>query len=123
MQFDKTLTAAEKADFDASGDFLEFFTFPQNTYLAHANVTVPDMDSNGAPQITLDLMAGSAVLVNNDTAGQAGGDVNYDGPLVDVSGDVFKLKIETVAATVPASYSTGFSVLALVYVGSPVVIA
>jgi hypothetical protein len=121
LSWSKTLTAAEKADFDASGDFLELFTLPANVRLEKASVVVPDMDSNGAPAITIDLMAGSTVLVNNDTAGQAGGTINYDAAgVVDVSSTTLKLKIETVAATVPGSYASGFSAEALVYFGAPV---
>lgn len=120
ISWSKTLTAAEKADFDASGDFLELFTFPANSRILNASVVVPDMDSHATPAITIDLMAGDTVLVNNDTAGQAGGTINYDAAgVIDVSSTVLKLKIETVAATVPSSYSSGFSAEVLVYVGAP----
>lgn len=115
----RTLTAAEVGDFNASGDFLNFFTFPTNCYLAGALVTVPDMDSDGTPSVTLDLMSGSTVLVNDDTAGQAGGVITYNG-LRDVSGEIFKLKIETVATGIPTSYGD-FVVTVFVYLGAPVV--
>lgn len=119
LSWAKTLTATEKADFDASGDFLEIVKFGPDTHLVAASVTVPDMDTNGAPAITLDLMADATVLVNDNTSGQAGGTFGYTATgLTDVSSTTLKLKIETVAATVPSSYPAGFSAKLLVYYGT-----
>lgn len=119
LSYSRTLTAAEVGDFNASGDFLEFFTFPANTYLSSAKVTVPDMDTHATPLITLDLLLDATVLVNDSTAGQAGGTIEYSrAGLLDASAGLLKLKIETVASTIPTSYGA-FTVLVEVYKGAP----
>lgn len=122
LKFTKTLTAAEVADFDAAGDFLEIMTFPSNCRLKSVTVDVPDMDAHATPTITLDLMVASTVLVNDSTAGQAGtSDIEWvqTGAPLDVSSSTLKLKIEDAPATAQTSYGA-FTVYAEVYFGTPV---
>lgn len=119
IKFSRELTAAETADFDGAGDFLEFGTFPPNCYLVCGTVTVPSMDE-GVDAVTLDVMAGSTVLVDDSTAGQAGGDIVIDNlGLVDVSGEVFKLKIEDAPNDPEESYASAFTARLLVFLGAP----
>lgn len=123
IKLTRDLTAAQVADFDGAGDFLEFGVMPANTYLLGAHVTVPDMDAHATPQITLDLMADATVLVNNDNAGQAGGDVEYadTGAGEDVGGKTMKLKIETGPQQAQTTYTT-FTMRLRVYHGAPVTV-
>lgn len=119
IKFSRTLTAAETLDFDGAGDFLEFGTFPNNCYLIAGTVTVPSMDE-GVDAVTLDVMAGSTVLVDNSTAGQAGGDIAIDNlGVVDVSNEVFKLKIETAPNDPEESYASAFTAVLYVFIGAP----
>jgi hypothetical protein len=123
IQYSRTLTAAEVANFDGAGDYLELFTFPPNTYLEAYNVTVPDMDAHATPAVTLDVMAGSTVLTNDSTTGQAGGTIKSAlTGITDVSDTVFKLKIETGPATAQTSYSSAFVALVKVYYGAPAIV-
>lgn len=112
----RTLTAAEIANFDGAGDFLELAVLPQYTYLGPVSVTVPDMDSGAL--LTLDLMLDATVLVNDSTAGQAGGTISHTptGQL-DSGGKTLKLKIE--AAGAGAGPYGVFTAIFDLYVGAP----
>ena len=118
FKYARTLTASEVGDFNAAGDFLEIAVLPANTYLKSVKATVPEMDT-GVDQITLDLMLDSTVLVNDSTAGQAGGDIDYvAASILAAGGKTLKLKIETVANGIPTSYGA-FTFHFELYFGAP----
>jgi hypothetical protein len=104
LKFTRTLTATETTSFDGAGDYLEIATLPTNFWVDKVNCTVSDHDGGG-PTITMDLMLGDTVLVNDSTAAQAGGTISYSGALLDGSGLVLKLKIETGPTTPVTSFT------------------
>lgn len=121
LKWTKTLTAAEVANFDGAGDILEIMNMPPNCYLTSVSLTVPDMDANGAPAVTLDLDAGSTSIIADSTIGQTGGTVDWGG-FKDISSSLLKLTIDTGPATAQTSYSA-FTVYMVVEIGSPATVS
>ena len=98
-----------------NGDSVDILTFPGRCFLTGLWIKITDVDTNGTPALTFDIRADSDVLINNSTAGQAGGndqlDADLDPVLLDVSGSVLKFVPETSAATAAAGTLTVYAAI------------
>jgi len=98
-----------------------FLRVPANTIILSAHIEVSDLDSGGSPALTLDLEAedvdggNTTTLLNNSTAGQAGGSDSADTalPLFGLAKDFY---IQARVETVPATAAAGTAKLVVQYI-------
>jgi hypothetical protein len=97
-----------------AGDLWKFIKLSKNTEVRSARLTVPDLDTNGAPAITIDLgydldtgTDDDDYWLANSTIGQAGGSAASTAVQFRTTSDyTVQAKVETAAATAAAGTVT-----------------